>query len=71
VAHVCNPRYSGGRDQEDLGSESAWANSSQDPILRKPSQKKGWWSGSRFRLSTNASTAKKRKRKKKESYYTI
>jgi hypothetical protein len=25
MAHVCNPRYSGGRDQEDSGSKPAWA----------------------------------------------
>jgi hypothetical protein len=31
-----NPRYSGGRDQEDHGSKPALANSSRDP----PSQKK-------------------------------
>jgi hypothetical protein len=27
VAHTCNPSYSGGRDQEDLGLKPAWANS--------------------------------------------
>jgi hypothetical protein len=32
VAHACNPSYSGGRDQEDRGLKSAWANSSRDPI---------------------------------------
>jgi hypothetical protein len=36
VAHACNPSYSGGRDQEDLGSKLAQANSSRDPILKKP-----------------------------------
>jgi hypothetical protein len=36
VAHVCNPGYSGGRDQEDLSSKPARANSLQDPILKKP-----------------------------------
>jgi hypothetical protein len=35
VAQTCNPRYSGGRDQEDDGSKPAWANSSQAPILKK------------------------------------
>jgi hypothetical protein len=34
VAHPCNPSYSGGRDQEDCGSRSAWANSSRDPISK-------------------------------------
>jgi hypothetical protein len=27
MAHICNPRYLGGRDQEDHGSKPAWANS--------------------------------------------
>jgi hypothetical protein len=35
VAHVFNPSYSGGRDQDDLGSKPAQANSSWDPILKK------------------------------------
>jgi hypothetical protein len=25
VAHACNPRYLGGRDQEDQGSRPLWA----------------------------------------------
>jgi hypothetical protein len=37
VAHTCNPSYSGDRDQEDHGLKSAWANSLQDPISKKPS----------------------------------
>jgi hypothetical protein len=41
VAHSCNPSYLGGRDQEDCISKPAGANSSQDPILKTPSQKKG------------------------------
>jgi hypothetical protein len=35
VAHACNPRYSGGRDQEDHDLKPG-------PIL-----KKGWWSSSK------------------------
>jgi hypothetical protein len=34
--------------------------------LKKPFTKKGWWNGSRCRLSSNPSTAKKRKRKKEQ-----
>jgi hypothetical protein len=49
VAHSYNPSYSGGRDQEDWGSKSAQANSSQDPISKNPSLKKGCWSDSRWR----------------------
>jgi hypothetical protein len=41
VAHTCNPSYSGDRDQEDYGLKPAWANSSRDPILKKPIKKKG------------------------------
>jgi hypothetical protein len=44
VIDTCNPSYSGGRDQEDHGSKAAQANSSQDPILKNPSQKQGRWS---------------------------
>jgi hypothetical protein len=40
VAHTCNPGYSGGRDQEDCGWKPAWENSSQDSILKIPSQKR-------------------------------
>jgi hypothetical protein len=48
MAHTYNPSYSGGRDQEDGGLKPAQANSSQDPVSKKPSQKrKGWWSDSR------------------------
>jgi hypothetical protein len=49
VTHDCNPSYSGGRDRENRGWKTAWANSSQDPILKKPITKQGWWSGSRHR----------------------
>jgi hypothetical protein len=41
VAHVCNPSYSGGRNQEDLGLKPACANSSRDPISKKTLHKKG------------------------------
>jgi uncharacterized protein YdcH (DUF465 family) len=40
VAHTCNPSYSKGRDQEDHGSKPAWANSSWDPLLKKPFTKR-------------------------------
>jgi hypothetical protein len=41
VVHAYNPSYSGGRDQEDHSSKPDWANSSQDPISKTPSTKKG------------------------------
>jgi hypothetical protein len=34
VAHACSPSYSGSRNQEDLGSKPAQANSLRDPILK-------------------------------------
>jgi hypothetical protein len=40
VAHTCNPSYSGGRDQEDLGSKLTQAISSRDPILEKTIMKR-------------------------------
>jgi hypothetical protein len=45
--YIYIPSYSGGKDQEDCGSKPALANSSGDPISKNPSQKSGWWSGSR------------------------
>jgi hypothetical protein len=40
VAYACDPSYSGGRDQEDLGSKPAWANSPVRPYLEKTLHKK-------------------------------
>jgi hypothetical protein len=36
-AHAFNPSYSGSRDQEDHSLKPAHANSSRDPISKKPS----------------------------------
>jgi hypothetical protein len=46
VAHTYNPSYSGGRDQEDLGSKPVQGNSWRDPILKKRIIEKVWGSGS-------------------------
>jgi hypothetical protein len=40
VAHAWNPSYSEGRDQKDLGSKPAQANSSTRSCLEKPFKKK-------------------------------
>jgi hypothetical protein len=40
VAHAYNPSYLGGRDQEDPGSKPGWANSSQNPLLKKKNHHK-------------------------------
>jgi hypothetical protein len=39
VAHICNPSYSGGRDQEDRSWKPPWANSSARPYLEKTHHK--------------------------------
>jgi hypothetical protein len=41
VAHIRNPSYLGGRDQEDLGSRPAQAIVSETPISKIPNTKKG------------------------------
>jgi hypothetical protein len=40
ILPVCNPSYSGGRDQEDCSSKPARGNSSPDLISKNPSQKR-------------------------------
>jgi hypothetical protein len=40
VAHACNPSYSRGRVKEDHGLKPAWANSSQELILKIPNMKR-------------------------------
>jgi hypothetical protein len=66
VAHACNPSYSEGRDQEDHSSKPAWPNTSRDPIWKKKSQKKGWWSGSRCRPWVQVPVPQKKEEKKRE-----
>jgi hypothetical protein len=41
MAHTYNPRYSGGRDQEDCGLKSARAKQFGRSISKKPITKKG------------------------------
>jgi hypothetical protein len=50
VAHAYNPSYLERRDQEDQVSKPAQANSLQDPILKIPNTKQGWYSGSNGKL---------------------
>jgi hypothetical protein len=74
VAHVCNPSYSGGRDQEDRGSRPAQANSLQDPISKIPNKTRaGRVAQVRKRLpsmhealSSNLIPPKRKKKKKDE-----
>jgi hypothetical protein len=51
--------------QEDSSLKQAYANSSQDPILKNPITKKGWWSGQGV-ARAQTSAPKKKKGKKKE-----
>jgi hypothetical protein len=69
-AHACNPSYSGGTDQEDCDLKPARANSSRDPILKNPSQKYGWWNGSRWIPWVQASVLQKQKQKQKNLFTT-
>jgi hypothetical protein len=40
-SHVCNPSYSGDRDQEDRGSKPTWTNNSRDCISKNNQHKPG------------------------------
>jgi hypothetical protein len=62
VAHVFNPSYSRGRDQEDYGSKSTQANSSRDPISKNSLQKRAQGVGPEFK----SQYYKKRKKEKKK-----
>jgi hypothetical protein len=56
MTHASNPSYSGGRDEEDLGSEPAWANSSQVRVSKKTLLNK------HEALSSNTIATQKRKK---------
>jgi hypothetical protein len=66
VAHICNPSYSGSRNQEDQDSNPAQASSLRHRILKKSSTKKSWWSGSSVSPAFKPQYCKKKKKKKKE-----
>jgi hypothetical protein len=60
VAHVCNPSYSGDRDQEDRDLKPVQANSLGEPYLEKTLQQKGLVEWLKVKaLSSNLSTRKK------------
>jgi hypothetical protein len=60
MAHTCNPSYAGGRDQEDHSLKPARAIVQETLSQKKKITKRGWWA-----LSSNLSTAKKKKRKER------
>jgi hypothetical protein len=70
VACSCDPSYLGGRDQEDSGSKPAWANSSLDPILKKPITKIGLVEWLKLKaLSSNPSTKQQQQKKNRTDTY--
>jgi hypothetical protein len=70
VAHACNPSYTGGSNQEDHGSKPAQANSSQDPVLKKPFTKIRLMEWLKVKaLSSSPSTAKKNTMSKIQNYF--
>jgi hypothetical protein len=56
----------GGRDQEDCSSKSAWANSSQDPISKNPSQKRAGGVAQSLGPEFKPQYCKKRKKRKEK-----
>jgi hypothetical protein len=66
MTHACNPSYSGGRGQgqEDHSSKPAWANSSQDPILKNTHHEKGLVAWLKVKALSLSPTMAKRKKKK-------
>jgi hypothetical protein len=69
LAHTSNPSFSGGRGQEELRSKPDWANSLQDPILKKTHHKNRTGSESRCRpcVQTPAKQQKKKKKRKRKT----
>jgi hypothetical protein len=68
VAHACNPSYSGGRHQDDGVSKPAWANRSQDAILKKSkpvTKRAGGVAQGVGQVQAPVSAKKKKKKKKK------
>jgi hypothetical protein len=66
VVHTHNPSYSGGKDQEAPGSKPAQANSSQNPISKKPFTKIGLMEWFKIKaLNSNPSTEKKKRLKRR------
>jgi hypothetical protein len=62
VAHVCNPSYSGGRDEKDSISKPAWANSSQELILKIPITK---WLVEQLKVKALSSSPRKARKENK------
>jgi hypothetical protein len=64
VTYTCNPSYSGGRDPEDCGLKSSWANSSWEPISKIPNTKRAGGVAQGVGSEFKPHYAKKKKKKK-------
>jgi hypothetical protein len=62
VAHDCNPSYSGGRDQEDLGSKPVQTNSSARLYLKKSFTKIGLAKWLKVKALSSAPLPQKKKK---------
>jgi hypothetical protein len=71
VAHTCIPSYSGGRDQKDHSSKAGQANSSGDPISRKPVKKRAGRVAQGEGPEFKPQNLKKKKRKKRNSVHIV
>jgi hypothetical protein len=71
VAHAYNPRYSGGRAQEDWGLKPAQGNCSYGPILKKPITKKSWSSALRCKPWVQTPVLQKTNKQTKYIYIVI
>jgi hypothetical protein len=61
VAHAYNPRYTGGREQEDHSSKAVWANSLRDPISEKLFTKIGLVEWLKVKALSSSPSIKKKK----------
>jgi hypothetical protein len=71
VAHISDPRYSRGRDQENCGLKPARANSSLRPYLKKPFTKKGLVEWLKVTALSSSSSTRKKKKKKSVHQHTF
>jgi hypothetical protein len=55
-ANICNPSYSGGRDQEDHSSKPDQANNSGDSMGGSGGKGVVWWNGSSSNTGTETHT---------------
>jgi hypothetical protein len=70
VAHIYNPSYSEGRDQENCGSKPAWANiSARSYLKKKPFKKRSAEVAQGVGPEFKPQYHKKKKKKKSRSIY--